>query len=834
MAKLLVKNGEAILVDGEVLLATEAEPELQTKSVSYTPTESQQTATVTPDTGYDGLDEVDITVGAIASDYVASGITRRSSSDLTVSGGTVTAPAGYYQASASKSVAAMTLPKDPSTTSSGTSKATIDRSASTRYLNIPTGYNSTAQYYTISAVPNGSATTPATTITANPGISVNASGLITATASASQSVTPTVSAGYVSSGTAGTIAVSGSNTSQLSTQAGTTITPTESQQTAVAAGKYTTGAVNVAAISSTYVGSGIDRNDSTDLNVVGATVQVPNGYYEENASATVASGSAGTPTATKGTVSNHSVSVTPSVTNTTGYITGGTKTGTAVSVSASELVSGSKSITSNGTGIDVTNYATVDVNVAGGGGGAIAIIDTPDSHGGTVREIVAVDISNDTVTAAHLEQGYTAHDAEGNPISGTLIPGGDSAFVVTVSWNSTSELWEPDCTIYELQDAYDDGAEILCVGENGETAYCFYDDDYSFVYGVYDPAIASGFLLREYLFTTSGVSHASDNPLIFPNFDSPTRSYTPTESQQTDTITYNPNDGYNGIAQVGVTIGAISPTYVGSGITRRSSTDLTASGATVTVPAGYYESQASKAVATMTLPSAPTSSSSGTSKGTISRSTSTRYLNIPTGYNSTAQYYTIEAVANGTAGTPTATKGTVSNHSISVTPSVTNTTGYITGGTKTGTAVTVSASELVSGSETKTANGTYDVTNLAQLVVSVSGSGKAAQIASGVGRVASQTYVSSNISLTVGKTGKYSVYWNGYRSSTSGTSGSQLYIGTTAYGSANTTFNGTYTNVQNVHLSGVSLTANQTITVYARSRSGSYYMYIMNLVIIEE
>lgn len=76
------------------------------------------------------------------------------------------------------------------------------------------------------------------------------------------------------------------------------------------------------------------------------------------------SGTAGTPTATKGTVSNHSVSVTPSVTNTTGYITGSTKTGAAVTVSASELVSGNKAITQNGTNIDVTNYATVSVNVA--------------------------------------------------------------------------------------------------------------------------------------------------------------------------------------------------------------------------------------------------------------------------------------------------------------------------------------------------------------------------------------------------------------------------------------------------------------------------------------
>lgn len=80
------------------------------------------------------------------------------------------------------------------------------------------------------------------------------------------------------------------------------------------------------------------------------------------------SGTAGTPSATKSSVANHSVTVTPSVTNTTGYITGGTLTGTPASVSASELVSGTLSITDNGTGIDVTNYAAVDVDVSGGGG----------------------------------------------------------------------------------------------------------------------------------------------------------------------------------------------------------------------------------------------------------------------------------------------------------------------------------------------------------------------------------------------------------------------------------------------------------------------------------
>ena len=83
--------------------------------------------------------------------------------------------------------------------------------------------------------------------------------------------------------------------------------------------------------------------------------------------------------------------------------------------------------------------------------------------------------------------------------------------------------------------------------------------------------------------------------------------------------------------------------------------------------------------------------------------------------------YASLTVPAGTAGTPSASKGTVSNHSISVTPSVTNQTGWITGNTKTGTAVTVSASELVSGSQTITTNQTIDVTNLAEIVVNVTG-----------------------------------------------------------------------------------------------------------------
>ena len=123
---------------------------------------------------------------------------------------------------------------------------------------------------TVNAMPSGSASTPATSITANPSISVSSGGLITATASASQSVTPTVSAGYVSSGTRGTVTVSGSNTEQLTTLAAATIHPSTSDQT-ITTGKFITGRQTIKAVTTTNLtadniknGVTVKIGDSTD------------------------------------------------------------------------------------------------------------------------------------------------------------------------------------------------------------------------------------------------------------------------------------------------------------------------------------------------------------------------------------------------------------------------------------------------------------------------------------------------------------------------------------------------------------------------------------------
>lgn len=111
------------------------------------------------------------------------------------------------------------------------------------------------------------------------------------------------------------------------------------------------------------------------------------------------------------------------------------------------------------------------------------------------------------------------------------------------------------------------------------------------------------------------------------------KNATPTESAQTIT----PDTNYDGLSQVN--IGAISSTYVGSAITRRSNTDLTVNGKTVSVPAGYYAEQATKDVATATqaTPTVTINKTTGVvtashtqTEGYVSAGTTTGTLNLTT------------------------------------------------------------------------------------------------------------------------------------------------------------------------------------------------------------
>ncbi len=140
------------------------------------------------------------------------------SSDLTVSGATVTAPAGYYSSSASASVASGSA--TPTSSLSGTSAS------------VSTGTN-------------------------------------TLTLSKTISNSPQVTAGYVSSGTAGNTAVT--LTASVTTKAAATITPGTSNQT-IASGTYLTGAQTISGDANLLAGNIV--SGKTIFGVAG-TAQIP-------------------------------------------------------------------------------------------------------------------------------------------------------------------------------------------------------------------------------------------------------------------------------------------------------------------------------------------------------------------------------------------------------------------------------------------------------------------------------------------------------------------------------------------------------------------------------
>lgn len=136
----------------------------------------------------------------------------------------------------------------------------------------------------------------------------------------------------------------------------------------------------------------------------------------------------------------------------------------------------------------------------------------------------------------------------------------------------------------------------------------------------------------------------------------------------------------------------------------------------------------------------------------------------------------------------------------------------------------------VSGSQTLTQNGTYNVTSLEQVVVNVSGGGGMnVQAHHGYATVQSTSYTATSVTLTVANTGTYTVSWMGYRNTNSGTSGSQLYVNGISRGSAQTSFVNTYG--QSVTLTGIALNAGDVLVVRARARSTSYVMGVGNLII---
>lgn len=167
-------------------------------------------------------------------------------------------------------------------------------------ITVPAGAYSTA---TTKSVASAAAFAPAVTL-------ASSTGVVTGT--------NTFTAGYYSASTK-------TSTLNLITQAAKTVTPTETAQTAVASYRWTTGNVQVAAISSDYVGTNITQRTSTDLTANGSTVTVPVGYYATQATKNVTSATAFAPAVT---IASATGVVTGTNTFTAGYYVASTKTST--------------------------------------------------------------------------------------------------------------------------------------------------------------------------------------------------------------------------------------------------------------------------------------------------------------------------------------------------------------------------------------------------------------------------------------------------------------------------------------------------------------------------
>lgn len=137
---------------------------------------------------------------------------------------------------------------------------------------------------------------------------------------------------------------------------------------------------------------------------------------------------------------------------------------------------------------------------------------------------------------------------------------------------------------------------------------------------------------------------------------------------------------------------------------------------------------------------------------------------------------------------------------------------------------TATASDVASGKIFLASNGTITTgTN------SGGGGGETTLfVYQGVHAVNSSSYIATNLSVKVTTAGTYKCSWMGVRTTTSGTSGSRLYINGSAVGEAHTTFTHNY--YQYVSET-VTLAANDIVTVYARARNTSYYMAVANLIV---
>ena len=336
----------------------------------------------------------------------------------------------------------------------------------------------------------------------------------------------------------------------------------------------------------------------------------------------------------------------------------------------------STTVTYKGSTLTTVNNQTRTLKTAGKYmEGDVTLVDV--TSGGSTPTIESL-----TVTPSESQQTFNSSNVDGyKPVSVSAI---SSTYVGSeITRRSSTDLTTSGRTVYVPIGYYEEKAyKHIATGELAAPGYSL--DNTTGKITITSSVSTEGYISSNYTISTTQQLVTQAGSTI-----------TPTESEQTAVAAGKYTLG-------AVKVGAISSTYVGSGITQRNSDDLTVSGAIVTAPAGYYAEAASKSVSSMTLPNAAASSATSgyTSKATIGRSTAAQYINIPPGYNSTGAYYVISAVANGSATAPSTISGTSATVStgtntltltktVSVTPTVS--AGYVSSGTAGNSSVSLTA-----------------------------------------------------------------------------------------------------------------------------------------------
>ena len=220
----------------------------------------------------------------------------------------------------------------------------------------------------------------------------------------------------------------------------------------------------------------------------------------------------------------------------------------------------------------------------------VPAVTLPQTGGGTA---LFTDVGDTTATPSDVASGKKFYAADGTEQTGTAIMGGGNDFIITLTKNASTGIWEPDCTFAEAQAAYSDGKNVAFEASlDGSSVPCGEDSRTSSIiqYFVLEPVVTSNYFVFnyfDYVWDRLGIN--AQNP--YPYYDTSSATAAPADVAS-GKVFYNA-DGY----QVGTASGGGSSPWTHI-LTQEIavSTEATSAKAVATIAGGSAISTADKIV----------------------------------------------------------------------------------------------------------------------------------------------------------------------------------------------------------------------------------------------